>query len=104
MKMDLVQVHIEAIFPIYDGGKSWLDIIIAFGLLGGGATLVAMLSSMLLLGCSLKKGKDSLKHNEELVAKRPWIIWVVGFVSLGAMVVTVLWYFDGDLPPRPRHW
>jgi hypothetical protein len=34
--MDLVQIHIVAAFPIYDGGKSWLDIIIAFGLLGGG--------------------------------------------------------------------
>ena len=91
-----------ATFPICDGGKSWPDIIIAFGF--GGRTLVAMFSSMLLLGCTLKKGKDSLKHNEELVAKRPWIICVVGFVSLGAMAVTVLWYFDGNLPPRPRNW
>lgn len=73
-------------------------------ILGAVVSAFLMWFSMLLLGVKLRFlpdpdfAKEAKKYNEELVKRRPWIIWIVFIVSLGSMAGTFLWYCGGQIP------
>ena len=72
--------------------------------LGVFVLVFVMWFSMLLLGMKIRINpdpdwaKDAKKYNEELVKRRPWIVWVVLIASFGSLVGTFLWYCGGKVP------
>ena len=73
-------------------------------ILGGVVCVFVMWFSMLLLGMKIRIrpnpdwAKEAIKYNEELIKRRPWIVWVVLIASFGSMVGTFLWYCGGKIP------
>jgi len=74
-------------------------------ILGGFVSFIVMWFSMLLLGVKIRFlpdsnwAKEAKKYNEELVKRRPWIVWLVFIATLGSAAGTFLWYCGGKLPP-----
>ena len=72
--------------------------------LGGVVFVFVLWCSMLLLGMKIRIrpnpdwAKEAIKYNEELIKRRPWIVWVVLIASFGSMVGTFLWYCGGKIP------
>ena len=73
-------------------------------ILGGVVCVFVMWFSMLLLGMKLRFlpdpdwAKEAKKYNEELVKRRPWMIWLVFIASIGSVAVTFLWYCGWQVP------
>ena len=72
--------------------------------LGGVVSVFVMWFSMLLLGMKIRIrpnpdwAKEALKYNEELVKRRPWMIWLVFIASIGSLAATFLWYCGWQVP------
>ncbi|MBT4224969.1 MAG: hypothetical protein HOD72_10935 [Opitutae bacterium] len=96
--MDLISIlaSVEKEPSVFDG--------IVGMILGSLVCGIVMWCSMLLVGMKLRirpnpdEALEDLIHNEDLVNRRPWIIWVVGIASVGSLAGTFLWYCGGKVP------